>query len=524
MTGDLRYRLERFLPVRRATRLVSVQAMLIGVAAFVGLIVTSCKSGDPSDRSDVSTTGSTSTTTTTGKRRVDGAATFTELTAGSMVPPLSVQAGPDLAASGYRQVEYAASGTATRYRSADELAGDGDFEFTPGESSPFSTRVLVKRPGSADRFNGTVVVEWLNVSSGSDAAPDYTYLADELVRSGYAYVGVSAQYIGVEGGPVSVEISANPIAGKGLRTLDPERYGTLDHPGDAYSYDIFTKVAEGIRSADGPLSGLDVKTVIAAGESQSAEALTTYYDGVQPLVHEFDGFLIHSRAGAPLPLGEGGRGIAATGTLAAEPVKLRTDIGTPVMVVQTETDVAGPLDSLRARQGDSDTYRLWEVAGTAHVDLVQIGPVEPTLRCLVPINRGQQEFVVRAALAALNTWATTGSAPTKAARLEVRGHGDRAEYVTDDDGNVRGGVRTPVVDAPVDRLSGIAPEGSSLACMLAGSTTPLSAERLAARYSSREQYLSEYRAATDRAIRAGVMLEADRREIEDGAQPDRIAG
>ena len=42
--------------------------------------------------------------------------------------------------------------------------------------------------------------------------------------------------------------------------------------------------------------------VIAVGESQSAFALTTYADGVQPLTEAFDGFLIHSRGGAALPL------------------------------------------------------------------------------------------------------------------------------------------------------------------------------------------------------------------------------
>ena len=40
---------------------------------------------------------------------------------------------------------------------------------------------MVRRPDGAAAFNGTVVVEWLNVSGGLDAAADYTYLADELI-------------------------------------------------------------------------------------------------------------------------------------------------------------------------------------------------------------------------------------------------------------------------------------------------------------------------------------------------------
>ena len=42
------------------------------------------------------------------------------------------------------------------------------------------------------------------------------------------------------------------------------------------------------------------------GESQSAYALTTYVNGVHPLTGLFDGFLIHSRGGAAMPLGEPG--------------------------------------------------------------------------------------------------------------------------------------------------------------------------------------------------------------------------
>ena len=44
-------------------------------------------------------------------------------------------------------------------------------------------------------------------------------------------------------------------AGKGLKAIDPARYGSLDHPGDAYSYDIYTQVARAVRAGAG-LGGL----------------------------------------------------------------------------------------------------------------------------------------------------------------------------------------------------------------------------------------------------------------------------
>ena len=37
------------------------------------------------------------------------------------------------------------------------------------------------------------------------------------------------------------------MPGLGLRHAAPERYGTLEHPGDAFSFDIFTQVARAVR-------------------------------------------------------------------------------------------------------------------------------------------------------------------------------------------------------------------------------------------------------------------------------------
>jgi hypothetical protein len=116
------------------------------------------------------------------------------------------------------------------------LPADGFFVLREDASAEYRTRIVVRRPSAAD-FNGTVVVEWLNVSGGLDANPDFVYLADELYRGGYAWVGVSAQRLGIEGGPVliSTPVSADAGAGSGLRALDPERYGELHHPGDAFA-------------------------------------------------------------------------------------------------------------------------------------------------------------------------------------------------------------------------------------------------------------------------------------------------
>ena len=419
------------------------------------------------------------------------------LTGGNGICLMAAVTGPDLEVSGWLQTEHLASGTAISY--ADP----------PHPEAPYATRVVVRRPSSPEAFSGTLVVEWLNVSSGSDAGPDWTYLAEELVRRGHAWAGVSAQYIGVEGGAAAVAAGAGP---SGLKGADPERYGALSHPGDAYSYDVFTQVARGL-AAD-----LGATCVLAIGESQSAFALTTYVNVVHEQTGCFDGFLVHSRAGAAMPLGEPGRGIDLAQRSGAAPTPIRDDVDVPVVIVQTEGDLFGRIGFLPARQPDSAHLRLWEIAGAAHADLFQIGEFESFLGCPDPVNRGQQAYVVRAALRWLEGWARGGPAAPSASPLEV--DGDR--FVLDDNGNVRGGVRTPVVDAPVEVLSGFAAPDASPICSLFGRTLPMDPTRLASLYGSRDEYLAAYEKATDAAISAGFVLPEDRDAVLAEARPDLV--
>jgi len=193
----------------------------------------------------------------------------------------------DLAKVGYQQSEFFLSGDAASYLPAAPLGSDGQWTVTPASTAPYTTRIVVDRPANPARFNGTVVVEWLNVSAGLDVAPEWLVTHNELIREGYAWVGVSAQATGVAA----------------IKAADPVRYAALSHPGDSYSYDIYSQAGQAVRaSAATVLGGLRPRKILAEGESQSAFRLTTYIDAVQPLAHAYDGFLVHSRGanGAPL--------------------------------------------------------------------------------------------------------------------------------------------------------------------------------------------------------------------------------
>ena len=174
----------------------------------------------------------------------------------------------------------------------------------------------------------------------------------------------------------------------------------------------------------------------------------------------------------------------------------------PVITVQSETDVV-TLVGHRSRQDDGDRTRLWEIAGTSHADVYLIAGraddgtrsgdelaklFAPTTSLLgmtfdTPINTGaQQHYVVQAALVGLDAWVRDGTPPASAPRLEVADDGDG--FVVDADGIARGGIRTPWVDAPTCRLSGLGATGPGTA-VLFGVTEVWDADRLAQRYPGR---------------------------------------
>ncbi len=502
--------------------------ILTATLLLTALVAAGCSSGSGKGATSQSTTTrrvAATSTTTTQPRPAGPAADISHEIVGGKGVFIAEATTTNLGQVGYAQHDYVAAGTAASYKLDGAVTRDGRWKFAPDATAPYRTRVLVRQPADPEKFSGTVILEWLNVSGGVDANPDWVSLREEIVRRGDVWVGVSAQRIGVIGGPVLVKVEvpgAADLQGKGLRAIDPARYGSLDHPGDGFSFDIFTQVARAIRAGAG-LDGLRPGKLIAAGESQSAFALVTYYNGVQPLTRAFDGFFVHSRGAVALPLVARGKSADIVGAISGTATIFRTDQDAPVLDIQTESDVASILNSYAARQPDTDRFRLWEVAGTAHADLHLVGPTAASIKCGVPINNGPMHLVAKAALNALMNWIETGTVPVIAPRIDVA-TGASPETRRSADGIALGGIRTPPVDVPVADLSGLPGPNRSTICLLLGSTKPFSAARLAQLYPSRAEYVSRYDADADTTIKAGFVLPDDRDALLAFAQPSRIPG
>ncbi len=403
----------------------------------------------------------------------------------------------DLRKFGYAERELYATGQAHRYRGA--VTGAQTTAEVIDGGWDYQTRVLVRWP-QAKRFNGTLVVEWFNVTAGQDIDFAWAESHEYLLRQGYAVAAVSAQRVGVER----------------LKTWSPRRYGdlsvaadnndpnggTVDATNDPLSWDVMAQVSAALRANAGrnqPLPGLRVHQVIAMGESQSAGRLSVYYNTIHPLHRFFDGFVYLDRAG-----------------------QLRGDQTTPAVSVNSESLSWVPV--VRA----SAYFRIWEMAGTSHasyqgaqyVDRMVLrdqsfpgpsGPISFTqvielMNCgLTPLfSTVDVGLILNAAIDSVNRWIKTGR-PAPATVYFQRG--PDGQLIRDANGRVVGGVHLPQYDAPTDFI--VARNTGSVFCQLSGHHRPYTAAELKTMYRTHRNYVAQVFASARSAENDGYLLPFD---------------
>ena len=459
----------------------------------------------------------------------------------------------NLAAHRYVEDEFFFRGTARSFVPVQPLDSitDGRWDSAPtGATADYNVRMLVRRPQNPAKFNGKVIVEWMNVTEGWEIDPIWTLASDELIRNGYAFVGVGAQRTGTAF----------------LQTWDPSRYGSLTHPGDSFSYDIFSQAGAAIahpqRGAIAPLGNLTskIKVMVAGGQSQSGGRMITYINAAHPTANVYDGFLVVSSARgaglsqAPQPV---------VGTPGGAQSRIRTDITAPVLVYLTETDVPGAATGLH-QQPDSDRFRLWEYTGTAHADRfwfeasaptrVKAGVSGPALELrsygllittcspTTPINEGPSKYAARTAVDAISTWSTNRHhAPAVGDRISLTIPTMGAATVDRDPatGVAIGGIRLPQVTVPIETLRG---QGSSAGgfCTLFGlsdrwnsdmdpfdgqtvdNPAPSPEPDLTTLYGSPHRYAARVRVEANHAASDGFLLRADVAAVLDTAKQVRF--
>jgi hypothetical protein len=428
-----------------------------------------------------------------------GTATLTEID----VPGTRIQgAAPiDLAAAGYTETEYYATGTANRYNAAPTPLSTTS---VLDSGNPYTTRVVVRTPSPED-FNGTLVVEWNNVTIGVDGEFVFAEVNEYLLREGYAVAAVSAQRNGI----------------LNLQGWEPTRYGALNVDvnkcgtggtslctGDPLSFDVFTQVAKAVAdNSGGALAGLDVQNVIATGQSQSAGRLATYYNQIHPIYDYFDGFIYHDRAS-----------------------RLRDDVATPAVTVDSDA-----IDSLGIRPTwESGTWtRVWELAGGTHasewgrqyMDLVFIRDgallrngvpisftqwLEPSCAVIDTATTGQfgpvdTGVVLNAAFESVRDWILTGD-PAPASNYYDR---DAAGPIRNAQHISSGGIHLPELVAPTVFFDAWNGPPYRFPCAVGGYTIDYTAAELKAMYGSHGRYVALISQTAEELVEQGYLLEFD---------------
>jgi hypothetical protein len=449
---------------------------------------------------------------------------------------------------GYAEREFTMSGGANVYKQSGIWSSNGKWGVSVSQADvPYTTRLLVRYPTNPTKFNGTVVFEWLNDTTGGDQDPVWAQLYNELIKKGYAYVGVTAQRPGM----------------KDLAAWDPARYGKLGDSNDGESYEIFTQAANVIRADSATLlGGLTPKQLIGTGDSQSAFRLDTYVNAIQPLTHAFNGFLAVGRGATAAPIGEG------LVSASPFPALIRTDNTTPFIQLNTQGDIE-ELDAAAARQPDNNYLRTWELAGASHIDAHEaayetetIAREEPTVgvpSCTfgtpiegtgTPLDGHNQTdnmplFEVEdAAMAALQNWVTNGVQPAHSPQISTIPVLFGLYYLVNKNqyGIGEGGIQMPDAQVPVEDYSainfanineedlsplsitgeledvfttletgGISNEAlrDEGLCLLSGYFTDFSSSKLKSLYPTAASYASKFTAAANAEVAAGFMTPED---------------
>ncbi len=89
----------------------------------------------------------------------------------------------------YVEEEFLVSGAATLFTYEEEPQRGVIVPLQ--EDVPYTTRIIVRRPVKANKFNGTLVIEWWNSTADFDVAPVWDPSAEYFAREGIVYVGVT---------------------------------------------------------------------------------------------------------------------------------------------------------------------------------------------------------------------------------------------------------------------------------------------------------------------------------------------
>ncbi len=436
---------------------------------------------------------------------------------------------------GYRQDEYFISGTAKAYGATAPPAA-------------YKVRIQVLRPIDPRQASGTAVVEWNNVSAQYDIPLGWVWTHPRVMSDGDVYVMVSAQEVGVCGNAAALSLVRgavsvpDPLAGSGvevctptsLKGWDPQRYDSLHHPGDDYSFDIYSQAVQAIRHPHGidPVAGITITHVIGYGQSQSASRFDGYLcNGADQAAHLIDAAIMDADVGTAITCVPRVPSIKLWSEESARPVPSTASANLRIWMIPG----APHEDAWQSKYEEAwTTYNLAGVApslpGNREMqadagDYGQEGITPGGETCLPHGDEYPRRYIDDAAFQALKDWMLHGhpaptfpsDAFTPAAGAVDAPFGSTTNFQHDAHLNTLGGIRSPVLDVPVATYIGPT-------CALFGETIPFTSVQLAQLYPTHGSYVDRMVASIQSAVAAGSMLPVDATDLMQRACASSIGG
>ncbi|MDA9909939.1 alpha/beta hydrolase domain-containing protein [Gammaproteobacteria bacterium] len=336
---------------------------------------------------------------------------------------------------------------------ADEYTMSGN-----ADGSPYTARLVVRRPADMARFSGLVITEPMHPAGFAHGFEhNSVYIMDE--------------------GHIAVEINAMGL--EHAQAHNPQRYAQMKVSNNQIS-EILAQTGALIKSASSPIANSGLRKVILFGTSATSRMLTDYLPS-HAIFKQADGSNIYDGF---MPTSNGTR-------------ILPVDV--PMIQMPTQHEYMNVATSIQDGDTNGNEFRVYEFTGIGHL----MARHNPRMTAQLCVNKPTQyplEVFFPVALHHLFEWVDKDTLPPRADRVLVdrNMNNDGSLMVLDEHGNPVGGIRNPYVDVPFaqyiagNTLADGQDAALSVVCRLSVYEVPFTQAKLRELYGSKANFLSQF--------------------------------
>ncbi len=291
-----------------------------------------------------------------------------------------------------------------------------------------------------------------------------------------------------------------------VKPANRERYESLSVlNSERMEGEILHQLATALKQ--GALGFAESNTVILAGYSNTAARVRMYIDySRHRYADAVDGYLIGQTAVGSFP-------------------HALPDLEVPIVELQGEREVISTLnrnpDGLTYRRPDSDTFRLYEVPGMAHLDTSDPKRLSfpPSICGIESVSSFPLRHVWANAMDLLVKWVTRGEPAPHAPLIMLNEDGNTIKR--DEYGNAMGGVPSPHIRVPTANFRTTSkrnPDYPRARCDMIGPQFDFGTDKLESLYGSHPRYMKKFRRSLDRSIKEGWYLQMYRNDALEKAR------